>query len=236
MEKTLIIILTRMITAKSYSLYHRYFRKIPIIFISDFIGYIEKDDIFYHPSEILEKEGFSGMTTFKLVSAWDKLIYHLKLNNNFEYYWIIEDDVYLNHQIENIILKNNYHDEDLLITSWNKEFLNNDNYYHWEIGKDYFYLTELFSSVNVLCRISKKLLETILDFQEENKKLLFHEILFISLVKKFNLTLKEITLPKAILYSTSLFKINDKQKLLEKINQDNINLYHPFKNWHNFIL
>ncbi len=238
MEKTLIIILSRMVTAKSYSLYHRYFRKLPIIFISDFIGYLEKDDIIYYPSQLLEKEGFYGMTTFKKVSAWDKLIYYLKNiyhKNQYSFYWIIEDDVYFNNQIENILLKQNY-SEDLIITSWNKEFLNQDKYYHWSLGKDYFFITELYSSVNVLCRISNNLIKTILDFHEEHNKLIFHEILFISLVKKYGLTMKEINLPKAILFSSSLFKVNNNQELYQKILEEKINLYHPFKNWHNLIL
>jgi len=236
MENTLIIILTRMVTAKSYSLYHRYFRKFPLLFISDFEGYLEKDDIFYYPTEILEKENFYGMSTFKKISAWDKLIYHLKFNNNFLYYWIIEDDVYFNNQIENIILKNNHYDEDFITTSWTKEYLNNDFYYHWTLGKDYFFISELYSSINVLCRISNDLLQLILNFQEENKRLLFHEILFISLIKKYGLKLKEINLNNTLLYCSSYFKINDKKQLLNKILEEKINIYHPFKNWHNLIL
>jgi len=235
MSKIIIIILCRMVTLKMYQIYHRIFNNFDfeLIFISDYQGYLKKDNIIFISDEEMSQKKFYNMTTFKKFSAWDKAIFYLS-NRFFDYFWILEDDVYLNNDFGDILkeiqLKNK---EDLINFSWIKKY--SDNYQHWEKGKQFFFMNELGASLNVICRISSELLDRILEFNLENNSLMFHEVLLISLCLKFELPINNIRRNDIVLYSGTSYEL-EKENLINFLEENKKICYHPFKNWYNYIL
>ena len=52
----------------------------------------------------------------------------------------------------------------------------------------------------MICRLTKKIIEKIIEFKKEHNRFLFHEILFPSLCIKYNLLLDKININKYIIY------------------------------------
>lgn len=237
MSKIIILILCRMVTLKMYQIYHRIFNRydFELIFISDYSGYFERKNIFYISDDEMQQQKFNNMTTFKTYSSWDKAMFYLS-NRFFDYFWIIEDDVFINMDFpEKLIEINQENNEDLLTFSWIKTYLNKNNYVHWSKGKEYFFINELGASLNVICRISSELLDKILEFNIENESLMFHEILLISICNRYQLSHTNIRRNDFILYSSPSYQL-EKKELLDFLENNNKLVYHPFKNWFNYLL
>jgi len=235
-EKIIIIILCRMVTINMYHIYHRYFNNndFEIIFISDYPGYLNKNNIIYIDDEEMKKQQFINMTTFKKFSSWDKAMFYLS-NRFFNYFWIIEDDVYLNSNISDFIKNinsSNYHD--LITFSWIKKYNEIDNYIHFIKGKDFFLTNELGASLNVFCRISSKLLDRILEFNMNNNTLIFHEVLLISLCYRYNMKISNFRENTVVLYSGKSYNL-EKKELIDFLENNNKICYHPFKKWWNYL-
>ena len=87
-----------------------------ITFISDTYPTIMNDDIIYYPDdEKFINLGYCNMHSSIKITSWDKVFYYLKhitLKEN-TYYWIIEDDVFINKdKFKNLVysLNNYYYD------------------------------------------------------------------------------------------------------------------------------
>lgn len=142
---------------------------------------------------ILYIENFINLTkTIKTPCSWEKAFYRIKkekLFDNYDYFYFIEDDVfskdfntfnllidYLKNNNADLITHGLYSDYHPLWALWDR------------ISKDisFFNQIHLARSLNPFCRLSSRLIKDILDFQDQHKTFIFHEILFPSLAKQNN--------------------------------------------------
>ena len=144
----------------------------------------------------------------KIVSmALDKALYYFikKYSKKYDYYWLIEDDVFIP-TVETIpYIDKKYPDGDLLTLS-NSEKENSTTDWHWplmvrnnrnrnrkirvakaEKSKDYYLPLPWYSSFSIAIRISDKLLNCIEDFVKKNHTLIFMEFMFNTLAMQNNL-------------------------------------------------
>ncbi|MEI7486723.1 MAG: hypothetical protein WCJ72_04840 [Chryseobacterium sp.] len=121
----------------------------------------------------------------KKTTAWDRAIYFLKTQNiNYNFAWIIEDDVYIKkiEYLYNIIKEYNEENHDLISTYINS-YEQFKSWPHWSLLENHNFKNKYYS-FNCFCRISKKLIKHSCDYMEENFSkniIFFHEILFINI-------------------------------------------------------
>ena len=122
----------------------------------------------------------------------------------------------------------------ILYSSNHKKYSNGDKCYWWFKGDNYFTEEELSWTINMVCRLSKKIVNIILEFKELNNSFIFHEILFASLCEKYNLLKYKISVEKKYIKvkETKQFKKIDIKKKIKTIKNKNIKIYHPLKEWY----
>jgi hypothetical protein len=138
--------------------------------------------------------GFYNLTRSEYIkkpSAWDKAFYTIydnELHDIYDYFFFIEDDVYSKNynSIINFIKDASQYKEDLITKCIRPKS-------HYPIWKHWFenYVNTLkypSQSFNPLCRLSKILVEKIIQYQRNNGRFNFHEILIASLCLEYNLT------------------------------------------------
>ena len=221
-------ILTREVTDKLYSVYKQLIPNVK--FISDTKNKnIDKDNVFFYSDEIIHKNNFYSMHSSIKFTSWDKIIYNLYLNNDKDYYWIIEDDVFL--KDKDILNKFDDNSSDLiLMNGWNKKYP--DNWARWNKNPKfkYFDRDETYSSLNTIIRCSNRLINKIMEFKNNHNKLIFHEILLYSLAKQNNFSVLNY---KSKDVFNSAYDIR-KKKSIKEIYDEALNLYlikHPIKGW-----
>lgn len=234
-----VLIISKKVTLNMYNMYSRVINK-NLFFISDKPPEIKRDNIFYYDNKLMNMKGFNNMHNIIQNTSWDKVFYHLQKNLNYDYYWIIEDDVYLNERkFNNFVDSYLNNDSELLLFGWYKSYKDKHKWVHWYKNEGAFKEYELKSAITQVVRLSNKMIKKILEFQEINKKFIFHEILIASIASRNKLkhTLinrKDIHLTS--LESSSLLKVNyknNKADMLDKI-KNNMIMVHPFKNWYDF--
>jgi len=183
--------------------------------------YIAIDDNTYHTSiteniqyinisrEECENKGYNhALAPFHInrPSAWDKAIYYFcEKNNNYDYVWFIEDDVFVptKYTIYNIDKKyknsdllccgnrnnqnNSYVNEDILeenIKDNNKQL--NLHWWGWELAEGKID-KPWENSMVCACRLSNKLLGLIKNYVDKHHTLLYHEFMFNTLALHNNL-------------------------------------------------
>ena len=216
-----------------------------IVFISDTKPDFTQHNVIYYDNNTMINNGFWGMHSEIKITSWDKAFFYLKLHHSPDkYYWIIEDDCYLNKnkfiEYVNSLSKNT---TDALFFGWHKSYKNNKNWFHWNkniksLQSYYFSGNNLQSSINQIIRLSDALVCKILDFQKYHNRFIFHELLIASLISKFNLR-KTIITDKAIqccaqrknsiIYKD--YKNYNKRVVLRKLENEYI-IVHPFKLWY----
>ena len=151
------------------------------------------------------------------------MYYFCKINTNYEYIWFLEEDVFIPNKDTIPKIDKLYKLEDLLSCENVIKKSRNDNspfWQHWgrnEKKIDFPWAHSMISAI----RVSKKLMECILEFVNNKKYLLFDELLFNTIALQNNLL---VVTP--IELSNIVFSFHD-------IIPDNINenyLYHPIKN------
>ena len=206
-------ILTRNIDKNMINVYNNLIPHIK--FISDDKPTIIDDNIFYYDKI--------------KITAWDKMIYHLSKKNDKSYYWIIEDDVFLNNNIKSYLDSFNNDDSDMIIFGWYKEFP--DSWAHWNKNK-FFKKKILTSSLNTIIRCSNKLIKKILEYKKKYKSLLFHEILFGSIARQYKLKIKIVN--KSNIFNSAFKDKKFKSDKLEYYDsKKNFIIKHPLKKWYN---
>ena len=207
---------------------------IDIIFISDSPPDYAADNIHYYPSNELLQDKFHALTTINRNGpvAWDKAFWFLKQSHiEYSHVWLIEDDCYLNkdHFVDYIkTFKNNQ--SDILHFGWRKTRCdlrdpNNDWIWPWVDGEEkYFPIKQQASSLNVITRLSHKLVDRIISFHEEHQQFLFHELLFASIANKYGMVREAITNKKIFLRA-----IHPRPSPRAR----EYTMYHPFKGWYN---
>lgn len=195
-------------------------------------GTIIADKETYESDEKIKSDGFYNLTRspyIKKPSAWDKALYYIsknKLLDSYSHFFFIEDDVYsLEYRfiISFIVEAKNYNVD--FIT---KQMRSNNHYSGWRYWKeDYVKLLKSpHQSFNPICCLSSKLVRFVLDYKDEYGSFNFHEILFASLCKEYNLTYIEyINTPNLSKYiGKVVYKpISIKEDILDE------KIYHPVK-------
>ena len=182
--------------------------------------------------KILLDSGFTGLTMMvKKPSAWDKAFYLIDQNqlyNEYDFFYIMEDDVYCSNitkifDIINILTQNkiDFISRQILTKSnslswywWNKPEIQNEIPFE-----------EPVKSFNPFCRLSSILIKQILDFRIINNKFFFHEILFASIAQKNNLSI--LTIENSIV--NDYFGKFIYRPILEKSSITDDKIYHPVK-------
>lgn len=138
--------------------------------------------------------GFYNLTRspyIKKPSAWDKSFYFIeqqKLYYSYDYFFFIEDDIWSYEYISIIkfMMECDNYDSDL-ITKCIRSKSHHPTWKHWK--EDYINEFKFPSqSFNPLCRLSKQIVQKILDYRKEKQKFNFHEIIFASICLENNFT------------------------------------------------
>jgi len=154
----------------------------------------------------------------KLVNAWDKALYYFGVENkNYEFIWILEDDVFFHEENTLIEIDKQYSDEDLLSNLYYPNTDNtHENLWNWDninINYNEPYYSGYMNSV----RVSNKMIKCINYYATKNNKLFYINALFPTIAIKNNLK-----------YITPTELSNVKQiKNYEKSDINNKNIYHP---------
>lgn len=196
------------------------------------------DKFMYLDHKKLIEEGFYNLTRAHYInnpSAWDKSFYFISENNlinTYDYFIFIEDDVYSKNHITfiNLLQKIEANFTTDLITQSIRPKSNDNPWNRWSES----YVRKFENprhSLNVLCRLSSRLIKTILDYKDINFSFNFHEILFASLCLENNFTYTNYVDEKEINQYIGTIR-PDPLIVPENIKDDLI--YHPVKFPYNF--
>lgn len=199
------------------------------------------ENIIYYSNSLVERCGFTNSHSKLKITSWDKVFYHIKVNNLMKHYcWFIEDDCYINKNKANVVFSDlNNIKCDLLLFGWHKTFHNDIKWPHWN-KTSYFSKNHLSSSINQIVRLSPRLLSKILEIQNRIKRMLFHELFFASVAKQNNYKIHlshSTDIHICALYKNSLLykKYNGvlNKEVLNDINK-NYSMIHPLKQWYKY--
>ena len=199
--------------------------KYPVVFITDLPIHKDIPNVVYYDNKECDKRKFYGSGVNR-GRGWDKCIRFIVENNEFDYFWILEDDVYFKDLDFIEDYKNN--NCDFIYPKYFKQY-NHDWPHFNELNLKYFRKDVIRGSTSYICRLSKKLVNKINFFRNTFQRLLFHEVLFASTSAVFKLRVCKM-LPKHEKYLNTIKK--DNNSYVKIFENKNILLYHPFKNWH----
>jgi len=151
------------------------------------IEFIKIDD------NVCFSSGYKNSNCFikKNPSAWDKVFYYFcKINKNFDYVWILEDDVFVPNNDAFWNLDNKYGAADLLCRSnTNCSQINKLQLCYTANNK---YDLPWYFSMMCCCRISNQLFEEIRKYVEEKDELFFIETMINTIANHKKLIIKEV--------------------------------------------
>jgi len=153
------------------------------------------DDTITYTDQYCVDRGFINLTkTIKTPCAWDKSFLYIKEQNlldKYDYFWFIEDDVYIPNS--NLFDSFNVDSTDLLTNILPLiEVDKRNNWRRWSLIKSdisYFDINLTMRTFNPLCRLSNRLIKSILDFQQQHNTFAFHEILFPTIAQQNNFSI-----------------------------------------------
>ena len=174
--------------------------------------------------------------------ALDKTLYYFSKNNNYDNYWLLEEDVFIPSVKTIPSLDKKYKEADLLVKNnninesgkmdwhWplmvrdNKNKLRKKRVEKAEKSKNYYLPLPWYNSFCCMIRISSKLLDAVKMFAHKNKTLIFMEFMFNTIAMHNNLKLITVEEFK------SKYKYESKSKsLFEKKEIRKKNLYSQIK-------
>jgi len=207
------------------SLYNKFKNsKYPVIFITDLPINEEIKNVVYYDNKDCDNRLFYGSGVNR-GRGWDKCIRYIVENNKFDYYWILEDDVYFKNL--NFIEDYKNNNSDFIYPKYYNSFTNKWPHFN-DYNLRYFKKDVIRGSTSYICRLSNTLVNKIELFKNTFKKLLFHEVLFASLSAVFKLKTSKM-LSKHEKYLNTMERGDN---IIDIMYNDNIDLYHPVKNWH----
>lgn len=186
-----------------------------------------------------ENNGFKNSNFFinKNPSAWDKVFYYFSKikSNQFDYVWILEDDVFVPNNDAFYNLDHKYGIADLLCRSnCCNSTLNSWKLWHTANNK---YELPWYSSMMCCCRISNKLFQEIGKYVEEKGELFFIEVMINTIANHKKLIIKEVEEFENIIAQAQIgnrYRFFSKGKIIWMTksipNIRNNYLYHPVKN------
>jgi len=161
----------------------------------------------------------TSFTLNKLISGWDKALYYFGVeDNNYDFVWFIEDDVFFNNEDTLLRIDSQYIDSDLLSNKYDENTNGEKNIWHWH-KINIQYPPPYYNGMMCAVRISKKMMHCINDYVKEYNTLFFLEALFPTISIKNNLKNNNPDEFNNIYYRHD-FNVE---------NIDNNNLFHPVK-------
>jgi hypothetical protein len=161
----------------------------------------------------------------KLISGWDKALYYFNTEeNNYDFIWFVEDDVFFYNEDTIIQIDSKYINDDLLSNCYLENTNGETHYWHWN-KINIQYPPPYYNGMMCVVRVSKKMIDCINDYAYKNKTLFFLEALFPTISIKNNLKYSSPSEFYNIHFRYD-FKIND---------IDTNNLYHPVKDLNDHI-
>lgn len=174
----------------------------------------------------------------KIPSGWDKVLYYFScINNDYDYVWIIEEDVFIPSvkTIRNI--DNNHSNCDFIVSNHRK--YQSDGWINYKFVENMDMLGDIWISMVCCCRVSRKMFSLIKEFVKDYKRLFFIEA-FLNTISEYNKLI--ISTPIELQYICSkptknrhrhYYKKNNKTVfdwLQNEILDPNVNMiYHPVK-------
>ena len=159
------------------------------------------------------------------ITSYDKFFYYFTLINlNYEYIWIIEDDVFIPN-INNIIDLNNKSDDNDLVCANNFKGTLEDaknNIWFWDYAMKIFD-EPAYCSMVCACRLSKNLMLEIKNVINKLKFIPLHEFLYNTIAYKKNL---KVLCPPEL--SSIVYR---KYWTIEDYKENPKNLFHPLKDY-----
>lgn len=145
------------------------------------ITFIQVEDI------TCELHGYrdTNFTLNKLISGLDKALYYFGENNS-EFVWFIEDDVFFNHEDTLLQLDHQYGNSDLLSNKIGENSDGNKTTWHWN-RIHINYAPPYYSGMMCAVRVSNRMNQCIRSYANEHKTLFFLEALFPTIAIKNNL-------------------------------------------------
>jgi hypothetical protein len=161
---------------------------------------------------------------FNKVIGWDKallffneLTKYKKTKNKYNFIWFLENDVWFFDETTLLNIDNKYFESDLLTNKYGEK--DNELIWPWNvIKKDENF--KYYKSLICGCRFSQKMIESIDEYVNEFKTLLFIEIMFPTLAFKNNLIYRCPDELNKILYQYDFVDVDFNK----------IQLFHPVKN------
>jgi hypothetical protein len=155
----------------------------------------------------------------KLISGWDKALYYFGVeDNNYDFVWFIEDDVFFYNEDTLLQIDSQYINSDLLSNKYHTNSNGEKNTWHWH-KINIQYPPPYYCGMMCAVRFSKKMMDCINDYAKKYNTLFFLEALFPTISIKNNLNYNNPNELNNIYY----------RHVFNKANIDNINLFHPVK-------
>lgn len=180
---------------------------------------------FQYTLEIFLANAQRKINTGKRISSYDKFFYYfMMLNENYDYVWVIEDDVFIPDYKNIIDLNDKCYDYDLVCAKNTKgtlkDALNNEWFWPYAIT---IFGDPSYCSMVCACRLSKKLMNKMKEKILELKFIPFLEFFYNSVANMHNLKILCPEELSTIVYRTD-WNINDFKKKRK-------NLFHPLKDF-----
>ena len=139
-------------------------------------------------NEICSNSGMkntSTMTLKKDVTGWDKALYWFAfVNTKYDYIWFSEDDVFFYNEQTLVNIDTKYNGADLLCnSSFDEGKLNEWLWNRISIS----FSPPYYCGMMCICRMSRKMIESLKDYAVKNNTVFFLEALFPTIAKKYNL-------------------------------------------------
>jgi len=180
---------------------------------------------FQYTLEIFLANAQNNINTDKRISSYDKFFYYfMMLNENYDYIWIIEDDVFIP-DYKNIINLNDKSENYDLVCAANKkgtykEAINNEWFWVYAIT---IFGVPAFCSMVCCCRLSKKLMIKMKEKIMDLKFIPFLEFFYNSVAYKHNL---KVLCPEEL--STIIYR---KDWTIDDFRKNKNYLFHPLKDF-----
>jgi hypothetical protein len=155
----------------------------------------------------------------KLISGWDKALYYFGVENqNYDFVWFIEDDVFFNNEATLLQIDNQFIDSDLLSNTFVENSNGNNNTWLWN-RITIQYSPPYYCGMMCAVRFSNRMMKCINNYAKEHNTLFFIEALFPTIAIKNKLKCNN---PNEM---TNIYYRHD----VKEENIDKNNLYHPVK-------
>lgn len=185
----------------------------------------------YIDDDEARNEGFSNssLITDKPI-AWDKALYLLAKNKiDFNYVWIMEDDVLFSSPdlARALVTRYEHSDADLISATFFRRAESLD-WAHWYRAEHFDQQHQAFGFLP-LCRLSKRMINSVQSFSQEHGSLAFIEVLFPSLALRDHLSVETLDF-----LDESRFRFGppfQRWELLQRMGLDlRTGIFHPVKN------